>query len=389
MHIYEHVLNIISQNSDRIKHINREIHSHPETGGKEIFAANLLTGQLAELGFKITFPAAGMETAFIAEYGDRNGPTIAYLAEYDALPEIGHACGHSMIAAAAVGAAIGIKHAIDEGLSGRLLVLGTPAEETDGGKIEMLSAGIFNTIDAALMFHPGDRTMTRFESLALDAIQFDYSGHPAHAAGSPYEGKNALDALILLFSSIGLLRQQLRDDIRIHGIITQGGTAPNVIPDKTQGRFYCRAKTRKSLDEVVGKVRECARGAALMTGTKVEMIKFENSNENMLNSNLISDLFEDSLHELGLGGGISTSDAPTGSSDIGNVSHSIPAIQPYIAVCPEGVASHTREFAKYCVSDYAQTRLVLAAKALAITGFRLLNEPELLRRAKAELKQKL
>jgi amidohydrolase len=239
--MHERITAAIDAAADDLVALARRIHAHPETAFNEHQAAAWLTETLARHGFVVERGIAGLETAFRAEIrGVRPGPTVAILAEYDALPELGHACGHNLIACAAVGAGIGLA-AVRDALPGTVLVLGTPAEEGGGGKVIMLQRGAFAGVDAAMMFHPAGYTVAERPSLASYRLTVRFAGKAAHAAAAPYEGVNALDALIQTFTAVGLLRQQLRDDARVHGIITYGGAAPNIIPDRAEAVFTCRA----------------------------------------------------------------------------------------------------------------------------------------------------
>lgn len=365
-----------------------EIHRNPETGHKEFKAVELLTGELAKHGFELEKGICGLPTAFKAVYrGKGEGPSVAFLAEYDALPGMGHACGHNLIGTMSIGAAIALSKVMDE-IPGRIVVFGTPAEETDGGKVTMAAKGVFDEVDVAMMVHPGDRNYIKSSSLAMDAIEFTYTGKAAHAASSPHEGINALDAVILLFNGINALRQQLKDDVRIHGIITEGGVAPNIIPERAVARFYVRAAERNYLDRVVEKVMACAQGAALATGAKLSTRNFELSFDNLITNEKLADTFEKNLRELGVDD-IKPSKEGMGSTDMGNVSHRVPAIHPHIAIAPEGTASHSQLFLEAAVSPAAHDALELGAKALALTGYDILTDTELLKEIKREFKERV
>lgn len=365
-----------------------EIHRNPETGHKEFKAVELLTGELAKHGFELEKGICGLPTAFKAVYrGKGEGPSVAFLAEYDALPGIGHACGHNLIGTMSIGAAIALSKVMDE-IPGRIVVFGTPAEETDGAKVTMAAKGVFDEVDVAMMVHPADRNYVKSSSLAMDAIEFTYTGKAAHAAASPHEGINALDAVILLFNGINALRQQLKDDVRIHGIITEGGVAPNIIPERAAARFYVRAAERNYLDRVVEKVMACAQGAALATGAKLSTRNFELSFDNMITNVKLADTFEKNLRELGVDD-IKSSKEGMGSTDMGNVSHRVPAIHPYIAIAPEGTAGHSQLFLEAAASPTAHDALELGAKALALTGYDILTDTELLKEIKREFKERV
>ncbi len=380
----------ISRDIDGLNGALREVasflHCNPETGGQEFKAVRAITDFLAKESFEIQECVAGLPTAFIASIGPKEGqPHLVFLAEYDALPELGHACGHNLIAVGAMAAAVALSK---QNCQGRVSVFGTPSEETDGGKIKMLNAGLFAGVDVAMMIHPGDGFMTHFSSLALNAFRFTFIGKPAHAAGSPQEGLNALDAIILFFNGIGLLRQQLPDMTRVHGIIAEGGVAPNIIPDRTVAEIYVRCRSAVTLKEVSQRVKKCATGAAEMTGTRVVIEDFESANDAMINNSVLEQLFADNLGELGVTT-IKPPGSPTGSSDLGNVSCHIPSIQPFVAICAAGVAAHTRDFAKAAASPEGFASAMLGAKALAMTGADLLNSPEKIAEAKLDLQRSM
>lgn len=250
----------------------RFIGEHPELGHEEFLASARLTEALTLHGFDVQKAVLDLPTAFLGVYkSEKPGPTVAFLCEYDALPDIGHACGHHLIATMGLAAAVGLKAVIDE-IGGTIRVYGTPAEETKGAKVDMAAAGLFDDVDFALMAHPYNAYERSGTSLAMDAILFEYFGKAAHAAASPHEGVNALDAVIQLFNAVNALRQQLRSHARVHGIITDGGKAPNIIPDYAAAHFYVRANDRPYTDEVVGKILQCAEGAALATGCRDQVV---------------------------------------------------------------------------------------------------------------------
>ena len=269
----ERILKEVDALAPELYALSKQLYDHPEIAFQEQQACEWLSAYLEEKGFAVERQAGGVETAFYASIPGRQGkPKVALLAEYDALPKIGHGCGHNLIAAASVGAGVALSRFLD-GVEGQLVVVGTPAEEGGGGKIMLLDAGIFDDVDAAMMFHPGSRTVVGDDSLGRIKFTVEFFGKTAHAAGSPAEGINALDAMVAFFSSIGLLRQQLKDEARIHGIITHGGDAPNVIPDYTSALMYVRTLDLSYLDQVFAKVENCAKGAALATGTEVKIVQ--------------------------------------------------------------------------------------------------------------------
>ena len=355
--------------------VSDTIHANPELGFEEFKSAALLAGVLEENGFKVERGVAGMETAFVAtQRGQGDGPTVAILAEYDALAGLGHACGHNIIGTAAVGAGLAVKAALPE-LAGTLQVIGTPAEEGGGGKVIMVDAGIFDGVDAAMMFHPSGRNMLGRLALTAYPVSLEFFGRPAHAAAKPDEGINALEAMLLTFSGINALRQHLRDDARIHGIITHGGDAANIVPDHTSADFIIRAADTPYATEVLDKVRACAEGAALATGARLEFKQSGPRYDARMPNPKLMELFAENMHALGQNMELATGNERMGSSDIGNVSQVVPTIHPYIAIASEDTGGHTVEFREAAVSEAGHDGLIIAAKALAMTVLDLLTEP--------------
>ncbi len=371
---------------DLVLDISHTIHANPELAFKEYQASALLTETLESHGFSVERGSGGLETAFTATYGRRDsGPTIALLCEYDALPEIGHACGHNIIAAAPIGAGLILRPLFDQ-YPGTLKIIGTPAEEYGGGKIKMLRAGVFEGVDVAMMIHPSTRHMTERSSLAFNSLTFEFIGKAAHAAASPHQGINALDAMIMTFNNVNALRQQVREDVRIHGIITDGGTAPNVIPDYTRARFIVRAREVGYLDSVTEKVMNCAKGAALATGAEVK-IDHRKGYANIVPNPTLAGLYADNLQRMGIDVEIPDPSEPMGSTDMGNVSQVIPSIHPYVAIAPRGVAGHTAEMREAACSHQGDEGLMISVRALSMTVSDLLTQPELVAQAKAEFER--
>ncbi|MDN5302358.1 MAG: hypothetical protein PWQ60_1872 [Thermoanaerobacteraceae bacterium] len=359
-----------------------EIHRNPELGNQEFKASKLLREKIANYGFTVK-DVEGLPTAFIAtKKGTKPGPTIALLAEYDALPQIGHACGHNLIAAASFGAAAALGK-LGNDLVGEVMLVGSPAEETDGAKVLLVEKGIFRDVDAAMMVHPGNKTTAYSTSLAMEAIEFTYTGKAAHAAAAPHMGINALDAVIMLFNGINALRQQLKSDVRIHGIITEGGKAPNIIPDRAVARFYVRAKEKGYMLKVKEKVIACAKGAELATGAKLSYKNFELHFDNLITNKTMADMFKHNLKELGVSD-ISDEEEGIGSTDMGNVSQVVPAIHPHIAIAERNVAPHSIEFCQAAGSSRGKEAALLSAKAMAMLAVELAVKPELLQKAKQE-----
>jgi amidohydrolase len=361
----------------------RKIHATPEVAFQERQASAWLTETLDRHGFRTQRGIANLETAFRAEIdGKSQGPTVAILAEYDALPEIGHACGHNLICTAALGAGIGLA-AVRDTLPGRVLVLGTPAEEGGGGKVMMLERGAFAGVDAAMMFHPAGYTLSERPSLASYRLALKFLGKPAHAAAKPDEGINALDAMVQTFSAIGLLRQQLRDDTRVHGIITYGGAAPNIIPDRAEALFTCRAADAAYAKKVLDRVIACAEGASTATGAKIEYTVRKGYDAIKPNRTL-ADTFSRHLASLGMPLDTAPEKPRMGSTDMGDISQAIPSIHPYVSIGPKTLGGHTIEFREAALTDKGFAAMLAAAKAMALTSYDLLTQPDLLARVRRD-----
>ncbi|MYC34633.1 MAG: M20 family metallopeptidase [Chloroflexi bacterium] len=376
--------------------LSKDVHAHPELNYEEYYSSNALAGFLERRDFRVERGIGGVETAFRATIpgGAGNGPTIAVLAEYDALPEIGHGCGHNLIAMAAMGAALGLQ-ANAANLPGRVEIIGTPAEEGGGGKIRLLEAGVFDNVDATLSSHPfSNRTIVpavspRGESwsLAMVGYRYMYHGRAAHAAAAPEAGINALNAVIHLFTGIDALRQHLRDDVRIHGVITDGGTAPNVVPEFAAANFMLRSRSGQYLsDEVVGKVRQVAEGAAAMTGATLEIEEFYPFYENVQPNLTLAQAVGANLQALGvrLDDPIPGRPGSGASTDFGNVSQVMPAYELRYAVSETPVASHTRDMCETAITDFALSSALQVAKALSLTAADLLRDATLVETAKTE-----
>ncbi len=368
---------------DELLEISRFLYDNPETGGEEFKAAGFLSGKLADEGFQVERNFCSLETAFKATFDSKKkGETIAFLCEYDALPEIGHACGHNLIAAMSVGAAIGLKSVIDD-VGGKIVVLGTPAEETDGAKVRLVEQGAFKGVTAAMMVHPSPVSEESGSSLALNAIQFRYFGKAAHAAASPENGISALDAVLALFSSINALRQFLKKDVSIHGIITKGGTAPNIVPDFAEARFYIRAMDKTTLEQVTEKVKDCARGAEKMTGARLELSNFEATYDNLRTNRTLSVLFNKNLLILDERK-INPPSKGHGSIDMGNVSHVVPAIHPWLGIGNDQLVLHTKEFAEYTMTEDGKKTICNGACAMALTAYDVMSSGHTALRIKQE-----
>jgi amidohydrolase len=383
----QQVYNHISRIAPRIQEIARQIGNRPELGHQEFFASQLLIDELTAAGFSIIRNVLDLPTAFIAEYkSTKSGPIIAYLCEYDALPGVGHACGHHLICTMSMAAAIGLKSVIDS-IGGTIRVYGTPAEETSGAKVPMAAAGLFDDVDIALMAHPYSRYEASGASLAMDAIQYEYVGKPAHAAASPHEGINALDAVLMLFNATNALRQQIRSDARIHGIITDGGKAPNIIPDFACAKFYIRSADRSYTNELTFRMQACAEGAAMQTGCTLSVIPYEYSYDELRTNEALSSVFNQNLTELGVAEQEIEHGKDNGSVDLGNVSLRCPAIHPYVKVMDENHQLHTTEFRDLAMTDRAMELMLIGAQTLAGTGYDICSHPHLLAGIQHEFQQ--
>jgi amidohydrolase len=397
----EHLVNeVIDAHHDDLVRLSREIHAHPELNYEERYASNLLANALEGWGFAVERGVGDVETAFRASVGS-GPPTIAFLAEYDALPDIGHGCGHNLIAISNVGAGLGAKAGLS-GLNGRIQVIGTPAEEGGGGKIHLIEAGVFADVDIALSSHPSSNLTiiptdpdNPITGLAMIGFRYAYHGKSAHAAVAPHEGINALNAVLRLFSGIDTLRQHLRDDVRIHGVITDGGKAPNVVPDFAAANFMLRSRDREYLKVVIDKVRHVAEGAALETGARLEILPYypfptrngthsmyENSRPNAVLLRIARDNADAAdlvVHqpplERGSGGA---------STDFGNVSQILPAAIVRFAVSDRPVPGHSLALRDAAITDLAHSNALAVAKTLALTALDLLADPALIDEVRAD-----
>jgi amidohydrolase len=365
----------------QLRDLSLKIHDNPELGFKEVKASKLLTQYLEKNGFAVERGICELDTAFRASYG-QGKPTIAILAEYDALPQLGHACGHNLIAGIAVGGAVAAKAAIDQ-CGGSVMVIGTPAEEFYGGKVLMARRGAFDDIDMAMMAHPGAHDSATTQALACITLEVEFFGKAAHAATRPETGINALEAMLLSFAAINALRQHTLDKARIHGIITDGGEAPNVVPAHSAGSFLVRAEDKAYLEELKEKVLNCFVGGAVATGARLEYHWGEVLYAPLRNNLTLAELFRQNINSLGrqmpLAG-----DSRVGSTDMGNVSQLVPGIHPTIAVAPETVAIHSPEFAEVAASENGIKGMLDAAKAMAMTVADLVASPETVDKVKKE-----
>ncbi len=367
-----------------LEDLSRTIHANPELGYQEVKAAGWLAEFLSRQGFKVERGVADVPTAFRAIMETGPGPTIAIMCEYDALPAIGHACGHNVIAAVGAGAGAALAAARDRLPKGRIQVIGTPAEEGGGGKVKLIRGGVFRDVDAAMMVHGWAAWVPHQDLLGIVRVGFEFTGKAAHASAYPWHGVNALDAVIQTFNNVSMLRQQMRPDARIHGIVTHGGAAPNIIPEFAAAMFYVRAPRVDQMWELHRRVIACAEGAARATGCTLNVVEQqETAYEPFKRNPTLVDTFRRNLLTLGV------TESPEdkehlGSSDVGNVSQVVPTIQPLVKIAPDGTPIHSRAFEAAAVSPLAREGLVIAAKALALTAHDVLADPALLARIRQE-----
>jgi len=371
---------------DEILELSHRIHANPEVAFEERQAAGWVVEALARHGFVVEHPAGRLATAIRATRpGGRGGagPRIGILAEYDALPGLGHGCGHNTMAASGVGAAIALAAIADE-LPGEIVFLGTPAEERGSGKQYMIEDGLFDGIDAALLFHPCDRNHVETHPLASEDVEIVFRGLQAHAAADPWKGLNALDAMILLFNSVGLWRQQLRPDARVHGIIQEGGTAANIIPDRTKAWFMLRSPNQSDYERMKVRFGEMAEAAAAATGTTVELV-FSGGARSMkpnatLEARWVANAAAYGIVDQGR-------DPNSGSTDMANVSWVCPTIHPELAIADEGTPGHSILFRDAAVTPRADETTLLAATLVAQTAYELFANPALVEAAWQEFRE--
>lgn len=379
----------IDTNAKIYQDISLAIHAKPEVSDFEYFASQTLSEQLKKEGFEIELPAAGHRTGFAATYkSNKPGPTVVFLAEYDALAGLGHGCGHNVFGATSSLAGAALKSVVDQ-IGGEVRVYGTPGEEggqNGSAKGSFVKKGYLSDVDFALCTHPGsspeDGLSTR--NYACAPVDIEFWGKPAHAAGCPQDGINALDAQILTYAAIGVLRQQLTDRIRIHGVIVEGGTAPNVIPEYTKAKYYIRAADIDTLHELYEKVENIVKGSALQTGCTSSMKLYQNLVENMVLTPSLDAIYEKYITELGNTVKHVEDVVMPGSSDVGNISQVVPTIQPHISITDVQIAGHSQDMVNASCSQKAMDAIVKGAKALAFTALELFENPEELTKVKED-----
>jgi len=376
------VIDQIDAHRHQLRELSLKIHSNPELGFHEVKAAAWLTQYLEENGFSIERGICDLPTAFRATYG-QGSPAIAILAEYDALPALGHACGHNIIGTSAAGAGIAAKAAIDR-FGGSVIVIGTPAEEGGGGKVIMAERGAFDNLDIAMIMHPDVIDAATTKSIACQTLEIEFFGRAAHAAARPEVGINALEAILLSFASINSLRQHIRDKARIHGIITDGGQAANVVPEHSAGTFIVRADDDVYLDELKERVLNCFIGAATATGARLDY-KWRDTRYACLRNNLtLAELFRQNMQSLGRSVPLHNPLEAFASTDFGNVSQLVPSIHSIVAIAPPEIIIHSAEFASAAASEAGIQGLLDVAKALAMTVVDLVANSEIVTQIKEE-----
>jgi amidohydrolase len=388
----------IDHNRERLIQISDQIHAHPGIGHQEFFASELLTSELQKLGFEVELGIAGMKTAFRATLQGKNpGPVVAILAEYDALPEVGHGCGHNIIGTSALGAALGISK-IMQRLPGTLLILGCPAEEeveNSGGKVIMVENGVFKNVDAALLIHPHDYTyLRRSSSNARAAIEVKFNSIRSEdiyveddLRGQFLAGDNALNAVLLTFNAVNALRQHVTTDTRINGAITDGGGTPDMIPSHAAARFVIKTANREHLKKATNELEKCAKAAAQATNTTLQFNAFRHPFEDMYNLPSGMQAFKSNLEALGVEVRDIGHLGRRNLSDVGNVSHVVPTIYTFIGIGPNATRPHTIEFRETAISQEAHDALMIASKSLAMTAIDIFTDTELLKRMRNEFEQ--
>jgi amidohydrolase len=374
---------------EELLRLSHGIHARPELAFEEREAAALLSEAIRQSGLEVEAGAYGLETAFAAEFGSGDAGCVAVLAEYDALPEIGHACGHNIIASAAVGAGLAL-FALADRLPGRVRILGTPGEERGGGKEMMARKGAFEGVDAAMMVHPAGANLVTMPSLACSEVEVHYRGRASHASAMPEQGINALDALVIAYQAIGALRQHIGIFERVHGIITDGGQAPNIVPESAAGRFYVRAANADELTTLKTRVDNCFRAGAEATGAELESSWSEVDYLDIRWNRPLADSYRANAEALGREF-FPIDKVPiglAGSTDMGNVSYRVPSIHPMIASAPLLCSIHNAEFAKWAGGEMGDEAAIDGAKALAMTVVDYLCDPELRQRVRKDFEQR-
>jgi amidohydrolase len=379
--IHERIIAEIDALADELVEFSHAIHAHPEVSFQEHYACGLLRDILVRHGLPVSTGGYGLETSLESSFSGVPGPTVALLAEYDALPGAGHACGHNLIATASLGAMLGL-HVVAGSLPGTVKLLGTPAEETGGGKELMARAGAFAGVDAAMMMHPAAVNLPAMPSICVAEVEVIYLGRAAHASAQPHQGINALDALVLAYQAIANLRQHIQGSERIHGIITDGGQAPNIVPERAAGYFFVRAADTRALEALKVRVQGCIDAGACGTGCEVQVRWDTVDYHNLVSNEPLAQRFRQHAEALGRRFDTPEQFGGAGSTDMGNVSHLLPSIHPLLACAPAGIALHHPEFARWAASELGDRAALDGAKALALTAVDFLLDPALQRHAR-------
>jgi amidohydrolase len=369
---------VLAEQRTELRHVSLDIHSHPETAFEETRACATLCGLLKSQGFDVRRDVSGMATAFIADAGSgEDGPRVAFVCEYDALRGLGHACGHNLIGTASAAAGIALLRILREsGIAGQVRVVGSPAEESGGGKIPLVEDGVFDDCDSALILHPTDRTMAVMWALACTHWRWAFTGRASHAAGDPDQGINALDAFVHAYNGVSLWRQQLKDGARVHGFIQEGGTAPNIIPERTSGEFLTRARDAAYLDEMNVRFRAIFEAAASATGCSLELVE-EETYKDIRSNAVLAERGHLHLADVGLTPKETGPWERVGSSDVGDLSYACPTIHPEVAITEEGVSRHTHAFREAAATEAAHDVMLRGAAALALTGADVIVDAEI------------
>lgn len=367
----------------RLLDVSHQIHANPELGFEEYFAHDLLTGVIADHGLSVERRAYGLDTAFEARTDDNSGPTVAVVCEYDALPDIGHACGHNIIAAAGLGAGLAAA-SVASRAGGRLTLLGTPAEEGGGGKELMMREGAFTDAEAAMMIHPAQHELAVFTAVAVHRLIARYHGRAAHAAAAPEKGRNALDAAVLGYNAIAALRQHIRSDERIHGVFTDGGSKPNIVPVSAAAEWYVRSANLETLQFLKERVEHCLKAGSSAAGCEVELEWADPAYADMNDSPALGARYCANLNAVGRTLSTDPEARVMGSTDMGNVSYSVPSIHPMIKVAPDGVPIHTAAFADHARRPEGDAAVIDGAKVMAMTVVDCWLDGRTLRQARAD-----
>lgn len=367
--------------------LSQKIYDHPELGYEEFKAAEWHTELLEKHGFAVERGILDLPTAFRATFDSgKPGLTVAYLSEYDALPSVGHGCGHNLLGATSTGAGIALSRVLEE-TGGKVIVFGTPAEETSGAKVLFAEAGLFDECDIALMAHPASSYHRSGSSLALFAIQFEFFGKNAHAASNPWDGVNALDAAVQTINGVNALREHILPTSRVHGVIIDGGKAANVVPEYSKVQYYVRSVQKSYNEQLVDKVRRCAEAGALATGCTLKVTNYELPYDNLVSNETLSDVFEGAMMDLA-GIEVPAAKADTGSLDAGQVSHVCPTIHPYYDITgDESVGAHTKEMADSTLTDYAKEQMRNTVAGLSLTAYRVMRDSELYEKVRTEFEK--